>query len=285
MQHLEERALATYHNPPAFWYRYVDDTLTSLKKDEKTAFLDHLKQQNPSIHFTTEPEKNGKIAFLDCLITRSGNTVQTSVYRKPTSTERLLDNSSYHPASRESAAIKTLVKRAHVICSSNEELKAELRHLDEVFDLNSYPKPFVNGVTEQASKTTTERSNANDENKVIATIPYVKGTSERIARILRPQDITVAHKPSTTLRDVLTRVKDPSHINSRAEAVYKIPCAECSASYVGETGRTLECRIKEHKRSVANQDKSNRIAVHHMLINATSNELGSSHLSGIRTWL
>ena len=175
--------------------------------------------------------------------------------RKPTSTDRLLNNSSYHPASHKSATIKTLVKRAHVICSSNKELEAELRHLDEVFDLNSYPKTFVNSVTEQASKTTTERPNANDENKVIATIP----------RILRPHDITVAHKPSTTLRDVLTRVKDPSHRNSRAGAVYKIPCAECSASYVGETGRTLKCRIKERKRSVANQDKSNKIAVHHML--------------------
>ena len=99
---------------------------------------------------------------------------------------------------------------------------------------------------------------------MIATIPYVKGTSERIARILRPHDITVAHKPSTTLRDVLTKVKDPSPINSRAGAVYKIPCVECPATYVGETGRTLECRIKEHKRSIANEDTRNNIAVHHM---------------------
>ena len=35
-------------------------------------------------------------------------------------------------------------------------------------------------------KITTERSDTDDDNKVIATIPYVKGTSERIARILRP---------------------------------------------------------------------------------------------------
>ena len=65
-----------------------------------------------------------------------------------------------------------------------------------------------------ASEITTERSDTDDDNKVIATIPYLKGTSERIARILRPHDITVAHKPSTTLRDVLTKVKDPSPINS-----------------------------------------------------------------------
>ena len=63
---------------------------------------------------------------------------------------------------------------------------------------------------------------------------------------------------------MLTKVKDPSPINSRTGAVYKIPCAECLASYVGETGRTLECRIKEHKRSIVNEDTGNNIAVHHM---------------------
>ena len=31
MQRLKEKALATYPDPPSFWYRYVDDTLTSFK--------------------------------------------------------------------------------------------------------------------------------------------------------------------------------------------------------------------------------------------------------------
>ena len=212
MQRLEEKALATYPDPPSFWYRYVDDTLTSLKKSEKIDFHNHLNRQNPSVQFTMEPEKDGTIAFLDCLVTRSGNSVQTGVYRKPTSTDRLLDNSSYHPASHKSSTIKTLVKRAHMICSSSDNLESELKHLNDVFDVNNYPKPFVESVIEQAmaSEITTERSDTDDDNKVIATIPYVKGTSERIARILRPHNITVAHKPSTTLRDVLTKVRNPS---------------------------------------------------------------------------
>ena len=111
-QRLEEKALATYPDPPSFWYRYVDDTLTSLKKSEKIDFLNHLNRHNPSIQFTIEPEKDGAIAFLDCLVTRFSNSVQTSVYRKPTSTDRLLDNSSYHPASHKSSTIKTLVKKS-----------------------------------------------------------------------------------------------------------------------------------------------------------------------------
>ena len=86
-----------------------------------------------------------------------------------------------------------------MICSSSDNLESEIKHLNDVFDVNNYPKPFVESVIKQAmaSKITTERSDTDDDNKAIATISYVKGTSERIARILRPHNITVAHKPST----------------------------------------------------------------------------------------
>ena len=40
------------------------------------------------------------------------------------------------------------------------------------------------------------------------TIPYFKGTSEIIARILQAYNIRVAHKPITTLRKLLTNIKD-----------------------------------------------------------------------------
>ena len=42
------------------------------------------------------------------------------------------------------------------------------------------------------------------------TIPYIKGTSETISRILQPYNIRIAHKPTTTLRHLLTNVKDAS---------------------------------------------------------------------------
>ena len=41
-------------------------------------------------------------------------------------------------------------------------------------------------------------------------------------------------------------------------------CPQCPATYFGETGRTLDCRIKEYKRSAEKQDVLNRIAVHNM---------------------
>ena len=48
---------------------------------------------------------------------------------------------------------------------------------------------------------------SNNTYTTTATIPYIRGTSETIARILRPYNIRVAHKPIFTLRRLLTNVK------------------------------------------------------------------------------
>ena len=97
-----------------------------------------------------------------------------------------------------------------------------------------------------------------------ATIPYIRGTSETIAGVLQPYNIRVAHKPITTLRQLLTNVKDKDKPEERQGAVYKIKCCDCQASYTGETGRNLSMRLTEHKRATKNGDVNNHIAEHHL---------------------
>ena len=36
----------------------------------------------------------------------------------------------------------------------------------------------------------------------------------------------------------------------KTEVVYKIPCKNCERVYVGETGRPLGTRVKEHRKEV-----------------------------------
>ena len=90
--------------------RYVDDTFTAVHKDEIDDFYNHLNEQNADIQFTKEIEENGKLPFLDCLVSRDNNELRTTVYRKPTHTDRLLDESSYNPTSHKATTIKTLTR-------------------------------------------------------------------------------------------------------------------------------------------------------------------------------
>ena len=76
------------------------------------------------------------------------------------------------------------------------------------------------------------QTNVNSGPVTTATIPYIRGTSETIARILQHYNTSVAHKPITTLRRLLTKVKDKDKPEDRQGAVCEIKCCDCQASYI-----------------------------------------------------
>ena len=79
-----------------------------------------------------------------------------------------------------------------------------------------------------------------------AVIPYSQGLSEQIRRVLRMYNIRTAFRSGASLGNLLTKVKDPVPVEDRPGAIYKISCL-CGDSYIGETGRTTNTRVKEHK--------------------------------------
>ena len=81
-------------------------------------------------------------------------------------------------------------------------------------------------------------------------IPYVRGLSEGIKRILPSADVRVVFQSHSSLRQELVHPKDPVPTLQKANVVYRIPCTSCSSVYVGQTSRTLEARLKEHKAAV-----------------------------------
>ena len=120
------------------------------------------------------------------------------------------------------------------------------RQLNNVFSKNNYNADFIRRNTYKPAEH--NETNANPTPVTTATIPYIKGTSETIAQILvQPYNIRVAHKPITTLRQLLTEVKGKDEPNNRQGAAYKIKCCDCQATYIGETGRNLSKRLTEHK--------------------------------------
>ena len=86
------------------------------------------------------------------------------------------------------------------------------------------------------------------------------GTSETIARILKPFNIQIAHKPTRTLQHLLTNIKDKDDPKDSQGTVYRIRCNDCNGTYIGETGRTLTTRLGEHQTTTDKEDLTNNIA-------------------------
>ena len=54
-------------------------------------------------------------------------------YRKPTRTDGLLDESFHNPTSHKATTIKTLTRRAQLVCNTPDSLRDENRYLEGVF--------------------------------------------------------------------------------------------------------------------------------------------------------
>ncbi|XP_046399906.1 uncharacterized protein LOC124166418 [Ischnura elegans] len=248
MEDFEEKALNSAPLRPKYFYRYVDDTFIVWPhgRDNLDQFLEHMNSRHPNITFTMELEKDGRLPFLDILIQRkSDGTLGHSVYRKPTSTNLYLNGGSHHHPSQRSAVLTTLFHRAMSISDQNS-LPSELAHLKKTFAQNGYNAHQISMALKRTSEPGDKRHIEDKEKPVArACLPYVSSVSGKISRILRRHNIETIHKPPMKLKEQLVRAKDPAGL--KIPGVYRVPC-ECGEAYIGETGRTIETRLKEHKR-------------------------------------
>ncbi len=113
MEEFEKNALATATLKPGFWFRYVDDTLSSWCHglDNPERFLDHINSLHPSIKFTYELQKDDKIIpFLDVLFTvRENGSLGHKVCRKPMHTDSYLHFNLFQHPSIKNSMCKTLI--------------------------------------------------------------------------------------------------------------------------------------------------------------------------------
>ena len=113
-----------------FWKRYIDDTCCVISKDEVGRFHSHINSVELCTQFTVKIELHGKLPFWDELMTREDDgSISTSVYRKPTHTNKYLEFTSHHPTIHKSAVVRTLFNCTEKVSSSLVEKTAEERRL------------------------------------------------------------------------------------------------------------------------------------------------------------
>ena len=162
------------------------------------------------------------------------------------------------------SVVKTLFNRACLLSTSLVEQSIEESHIVQALKRNGYPTRFIRRSQVVSAcqtwriesyppsplcltSTVSACQKSNVDSDVSAMTVYIQGLSECIKRVLSELDIVVHFYPMWTLRHLLVNLKPPNLING---VIYRVPCKQCDKVYIGQIGRSLECRLKEHKRAV-----------------------------------
>ena len=139
-----EKQLETENKMPAFYKRYVDDTLSAMPDFETASeFLTTLNNSHPSINFTMELEENGRLHFLGMDKIRNGCRLDTKVYRKPTDTGLLLHYHSQVNSRYKRSLLNTMLNHAFNLSSTWKLFHQECERLKEIFCRLRYPDKLV----------------------------------------------------------------------------------------------------------------------------------------------
>ncbi|XP_067686999.1 uncharacterized protein [Haliotis asinina] len=165
----------------------------------------------------------------------------------------------------EQAIVSTLARRAKAICDP-AHLQDETDHLKRTFiALNGYPKQLVDQTIATTFQHQNDRLPKPEPAPIRVNIPYQGKIGHQISRLLRKTaSVDVTFYSDRTLKNILSANgrggSDQTNPNPRG-CIYKINC-DCGSSYIGETCRPFNVRLKEHKTSVRNLDLKSALSEH-----------------------
>ena len=236
--------------------RYVDDIICLFYcENDAIKFFDFLNTCHPNIKFTFEKQVDGKLAFLDILLSTTQDKFSTSVFRKKTSIGLYTNFTSFTPFSYKIGLIKTLTHRAFEICSSWSLFDQECNKIKTLLLKNMYPSNLIDKeIKKYLNKRFTDNTIENRDNKIVCyyKLPFIgsysintkKKISELCKRFCKQTDIKVVFSPFKICD--LFSAKDSLPSALKSYVVYIFTCAGSQSCYVGETKRHLPTRMKEH---------------------------------------
>jgi predicted GIY-YIG superfamily endonuclease len=119
-----------------------------------------------------------------------------------------------------------------------------MKHVRRALQANGYSTADINRATRNNSNN--RPSDTTPTSK--AFLPYIKHTTDRIAKVLRKKEIVTTFTATTKLGQLTANFKDRLDPLS-VPGIYKVPC-DCGSVYIGMTGRSVKQRITEHERDL-----------------------------------
>lgn len=261
---------------PKLIKKYVDDLIIICPKNATTNIHQIFNKFHPKIQFTVELEINRRMPYLDLMIIRnSNNTITTDYFSKPTSSGRILNYLSAHPRHVKINTAYNFISRVLTLSDPIFHTKNQ-NYIYKILLTNNYPKNNIDKLLKKyyiirnqqnSNNSNMNNSNIEEQTKIYKSLAYIPGISEKLAKLLKSENLNIAHVPQNKLRNIIfNNMKDETKTLEKSSVIYKIPCNgddnnPCDKCYIGQTKNYLRVRISQHKSDLRNPPRNDITAL------------------------
>ncbi|XP_023210518.1 uncharacterized protein LOC111613403 [Centruroides sculpturatus] len=244
--------------------RYVDDCFIVYDSNiiNTNQILALVNEIDPNIKFDLEPEINCQLPFLDILVTRLNNKTTFKKYKKPCTVDSIIHYTSEVPSYIKKNIFYMYIDKIVQRTTSETDRTEEIQDVIKTFLMNGYNKSTLNKWLN--IKGTKKHKNNNTTQKYFK-IPYEQNLFERIKSVSHNYGITLAPEKFPCLNYKINphSTNNNTNIWDQKNIIYKLSC-NCTnpKSYIGETGRNLKTRFKEHIAAIKYNNCNSAVAVH-----------------------
>ena len=176
------------------------------------------------------------------------------MHRKITNNNLIINAHSSHLETVKQSSLRSMFLRAYHICSP-EYFNDEIDNIYEIGYINNFRKHEIDRCLELAKRTFYNKEKRKINTNYIS-LPY-HPLLQDIVYPMKLLGFTVAFSYHSTIGKILIR---NSPVTNEG-IVYKIPCG-CGRFYIGQSGKSLDKRISQHKYNISRNDQSSAINLH-----------------------
>ena len=241
-------------HPDAFsiWYRYVDDVIAKIKKEQEKGSLAILNSYNENIQFTSEPEKDQKIPFLDLELKREQETLKFGIFRKSTNTDIYINKNAFNPKPHKFAAFNFMLNRANRVPLDKKDYNEEIKKILQIARKNGFEEDEIHKINKEI-KLKIEKENVSqlpkEEHEVkFRKFSYHPKFAPAFSRIFEKVNIKLCFNNRFNISQQFSKKIEEKKPEIEEKGIYQINCLDCDKSYIGLTNRSLRVRATEHRR-------------------------------------
>jgi hypothetical protein len=205
--------------------------------------------------------ENNAINYLDLTLIRQKYSIDISIFRKPTTTDATIHYTSNHPIEHKLAAFRYMLKRANNLPLKPEAKQQEEKMIKHIAKINGYPARLIQNLQQKITTKDRHNTSTTQTTHKWVTFKYYSLLVRKVTNVFKNTNLRIAFQPTNTIWQVLRIKKKPPNIHTNS-GVYSVKCSSCNRFYIGQTGRDLSTRYKEHLRYICTNNPKSAFALH-----------------------